>query len=72
MKNRLLLALLVTSLLSGCTLGPKYIRPEVAPPPVFRGDTMPATPTNDATSLADLKWFEVKSRHWSVLPAWCL
>lgn len=58
MKNRFVLALLVTSLLSGCTLGPKYIRPEVAPPPVFRGDTMPVT-ANDPTSLADLKWFEV-------------
>jgi outer membrane protein, multidrug efflux system len=42
--------------LAGCAVGQKYQRPTVAAPPSYRGDS---TPTPDATSLADLKWFEV-------------
>lgn len=41
---------------AGCAVGQKYQRPTVAAPPSFRGDS---TTPPDATSLADLKWFEV-------------
>jgi outer membrane protein TolC len=40
----------------GCMVGPDYQRPSVATPDVFRGSP---TPTPDAQSIADLKWFEV-------------
>ena len=44
-------------LLSGCTVGPKYRRPAVKTPDVFRG----ADPNTaaDPASVAELKWFEV-------------
>ena len=53
-----MLVALTTILVLGCKVGPNYRRPLIHPPDVFRGsgdDTPPA----DATSLADLKWFEV-------------
>jgi multidrug efflux system outer membrane protein len=43
-------------LLGGCMVGPDYQRPTVVTPDVFRGSP---TPTPDAQSIADLKWFEV-------------
>lgn len=49
-------ALVALILSTGCTVGPKYRRPVVPTPSVFRGST---TPPADSTSLADLKWFEV-------------
>jgi multidrug efflux system outer membrane protein len=58
MKLRLLIQLIVLSLFAGCTVGPKYHRPPVTTPDVFRGTTDPSATTN-AHSLADLKWFEV-------------
>jgi outer membrane protein, multidrug efflux system len=43
--------------LTGCMMGPKYKRPEVAVPSSFRApDPLPAP---EAASLADSKWFEV-------------
>lgn len=42
---------------TGCTVGPKYTRPAVKTPDVFRGAD-PATAAS-ANSLGDLKWFEV-------------
>jgi outer membrane protein, multidrug efflux system len=56
MKNRLIISAVFVSLLSGCTVGPKYRKPEVKPPAVFRADS---AATRDPNSLADLKWFEV-------------
>jgi multidrug efflux system outer membrane protein len=56
MNKRLILIAVIVSLLSGCMVGPKYRKPEVKPPAVFRADPA-ATP--DANSLADLRWFEV-------------
>ena len=58
MKKQLLIVAVSLSLLSGCMVGPKYHRPVVTPPDVYRGsaDLMPPT---DPASLADLKWFEV-------------
>jgi outer membrane protein, multidrug efflux system len=57
MTNRLIFFAVIVSLLSaGCTVGPKYGRPVVKSPTVYRADPA-ATPTTD--SLADLRWFEV-------------
>ncbi len=58
MKKRLTMLAVFVSLLSGCTVGPKYRRPIVEPPAAFRGsgDTAAAS---DPGSLADMKWFEV-------------
>jgi multidrug efflux system outer membrane protein len=57
MKTRSIIVLALASIVSGCTVGPKYVRPAVKPPDVFRG----ADPTAGAGtgSLGDLKWFEV-------------
>src|SRR5262245_20496329 len=52
------LAATMTILLGGCMVGPDYQRPPVATPDVFRASP---TPTPDAKSIADLKWFEVFS-----------
>src|SRR5262249_41752733 len=57
-KKLLINMLLIGSLLTGCTVGPKYSRPAVNPPDSFRGGT-DKTPPTDPASLADLKWFEV-------------
>jgi outer membrane protein, multidrug efflux system len=56
MLKRLFILTVIVSLLSGCMVGPKYRKPEVKSPAVFRADPA-ATP--DANSLADLRWFEV-------------
>jgi len=45
------------ALLTGCTVGPNYKRPQVAVPANFRAPE--PLPTPEATSLADEKWFEV-------------
>src|SRR5437868_5932954 len=58
MKKRLLTVAVIVSLLAGCAVGPKYSRPIVRPPAVYRGTTDPAA-TPVPNSLADLKWFEV-------------
>src|SRR5438552_18594110 len=58
MKKQLMTVVVIISLLSGCAVGPKYRRPMVQPPTVYRGTGDP-TATPDPTSLADLKWFEV-------------
>ena len=58
MKKRLFAAATVMISLSGCMVGPDYQRPPVTTPDVFRASP---TPTPDAQSFADLKWFEVFS-----------
>ena len=58
MNFRILIPLLILSLLAGCSVGPKYHRPSVSTPDVFRGTADPNAPP-DAHSLADLKWFDV-------------
>jgi multidrug efflux system outer membrane protein len=56
MKQSIMVAVLA-SLLTGCTMGPKYVRPAVRSPEVFRGaDSDTAAETE---SLGDLRWFEV-------------
>jgi outer membrane protein, multidrug efflux system len=58
MQNRLFAAATMIILLSGCMVGPDYQKPPVTTPDVFRASP---TPTPDARSIADLKWFEVFS-----------
>ncbi|MFN7943831.1 MAG: efflux transporter outer membrane subunit [Blastocatellia bacterium] len=48
----------MAGLLTGCAVGPKYRRPVVTAPAVFRGSAKDV-PATDPASLADLKWFEV-------------
>jgi multidrug efflux system outer membrane protein len=47
------------ALLTGCTLGPKYVRPNVTAPPVYRGADDSAVSSNTATSLGDEQWAAV-------------
>lgn len=59
MMNRgLIIVLVITSLLTACTVGPKYQRPKVQSPTVYRGVADPAAQP-DPQTLADSKWFEV-------------
>jgi len=48
---------IVAALLTGCTFGPNYKRPQVAVPANFRAPE--PLPAPQAASFADLKWFEV-------------
>ena len=57
MKFRLLVASLSAMLLTGCTVGPNYRRPLLKTPENFRAPE--PLPAPQATSLADLKWWEV-------------
>ncbi len=57
MKSRLVVALVAALLLAGCTVGPNYQRPVVPTPENFRAPE--PLPAPQATSLADLKWWEV-------------
>ncbi len=46
----------LAALAAGCRVGPNYERPELAPPPQYRGQPAPpATPE----SMADLPWWQV-------------
>jgi len=58
MKKRLTIAMMIVSLATSCAVGPKYRKPVVKTPDVFRG-TADSTAAPDPQSLADLKWFEV-------------
>jgi multidrug efflux system outer membrane protein len=53
----LLIAIPVAILLSSCTVGPNYARPNVPAPATFRAPD--PLPPDQAASLADEKWFEV-------------
>jgi len=48
-------AVATAALWAGCAIGPDYVRPVVSSPAEFRGQVTPA----EATSLADLAWWEV-------------
>jgi multidrug efflux system outer membrane protein len=58
MQKRLFAAATMPILLSGCMVGPDYLKPPLATPGEFRASP---TPAPDATSIADLKWSEVFS-----------
>jgi len=56
MRRTCLLGLMALILpLGGCLLGPKYQRPAISTPPLFRGQDAAA----QQASLADLPWWEV-------------
>lgn len=57
MKFHITAASLLAILLTGCAVGPNYQRPLVKTPENFRAPE--PLPTPQATSLADLKWWEV-------------
>ena len=52
-----LIVLIIAVLFAGCTVGPNYKRPAVAPPPDYRGTE--GTPTTASASIADQKWWDV-------------
>src|SRR4030095_14760589 len=58
MNRRLIVTLITTSILTGCMVGPKYQRPGMQTPTVYRVIENPTTPPNPQT-LADTKWFDV-------------
>jgi multidrug efflux system outer membrane protein len=57
MRYPLIAAIIATALLTGCTVGPNYQRPAIVAPQSFRAPD--PLPTQQAASLADLRWFEV-------------
>jgi multidrug efflux system outer membrane protein len=57
MRYSLAVTLTTAVLLTGCTVGPNYVRPTVQVPGNFRAPE--PLPSSDAASLADEKWFEV-------------
>jgi multidrug efflux system outer membrane protein len=57
MTKRSIIVLALSSMVSGCTVGPKYVRPTVKSPAVFRSADNAASAST--ASLGDLKWFEV-------------
>jgi multidrug efflux system outer membrane protein len=57
MRTSYIALAVAATLLAGCTVGPNYKRPQVATPANFRAPA--PLPEPQASSLADLKWFEV-------------
>src|ERR1700681_2963908 len=57
MKYSPIAVIIAVVLLSSCTVGPNYVRPTVPVPSNFRAPD--PLPPPQASSLADLKWFEV-------------
>jgi len=56
---RLSLLTAAIGLLTGCTVGPKYIRPNYTAPPAFRGPDGAAVASDPARSLGDEQWAAV-------------
>jgi len=63
MRNRGLLRLSLLAgavgVLAGCNVGPKYVRPSVTAPPVFRGADDAAIKSDDKSSFGDEQWAAV-------------
>ena len=57
MLRKTAIAAITFSILCGCTVGPNYQRPKLATPAQFRAPE--PLPPQQASSIADLKWFEV-------------
>jgi multidrug efflux system outer membrane protein len=57
MSRKTAICALSLFLLVGCTVGPNYQRPKLATPAQFRAPE--PLPAQDASSIADLKWFEL-------------
>jgi multidrug efflux system outer membrane protein len=58
MSERFIVLLAIISLMTACTVGPKYQRTKVQTPSVYRGVSDPAAQP-DPQTMADSKWFEV-------------
>ena len=52
-------AFIASSLLSGCNVGPKYQRPNITAPPVYRGADEATISSDPKTSLGDEQWSTV-------------
>ncbi len=50
---------LASIFLAGCNVGPKYVRPQVTAPPVYRGADDAAVSSDAQNSLGDQQWPEV-------------
>jgi multidrug efflux system outer membrane protein len=57
MRRKIWFVLIALAVLSGCTVGPNYQRPKLATPAQFRAPE--PLSTQDAFSIADLKWFDL-------------
>jgi outer membrane protein, multidrug efflux system len=55
----LALTLVATGFLAGCTVGPKYVRPNYTAPPAFRGADDAAVSSDPKQSLGDEQWSAV-------------
>jgi outer membrane protein, multidrug efflux system len=55
----LTLTLVTTGFLAGCTVGPKYVRPNYTAPPAFRGADDAAVSSDPKQSLGDEQWSAV-------------
>jgi multidrug efflux system outer membrane protein len=53
--TRCIAALLAVSMSTACAIGPNFRRPETTPPEIYRGQVE----SSEATSIADLPWWEV-------------
>ena len=49
----------VLILMAGCRVGPKYVRPPVTPPEVYRGADEASVSSADQDSVGDQKWTQV-------------
>ena len=54
-----LAALALTTLLTGCNVGPKYTRPQTPAPPAFRGADDASVVSDANTSIGDEQWTQV-------------
>jgi outer membrane protein, multidrug efflux system len=55
-RTHLIAALTLTLALAGCTVGPKYTRPQVPNPPDFRGPDNTSVTSDPKTSIGDQQW----------------
>jgi multidrug efflux system outer membrane protein len=55
----ILLLILVLIAMTGCTVGPKYVRPTIPAPPSYRGPDEAPVSSTDQESLGDQKWAQV-------------
>lgn len=57
--NSLICASLLLFLMTGCKVGPNYVRPQVTAPPVYRGADNATVSSQNQNSLGDENWAQV-------------